>query len=418
MSRSLRVHQDYIKKVKLALKRNGFARQKDLAEELELSLTTVSNFLNGKPVDYVNFTEICRRLELEWKAIANLEDSEQQDRQDKQEQFTSEAYIERVPHEAQCYEAILKPGALVRIKAPQQMGKTTLLERVLHQAREQGYRTLTLSFALADSTVLTDLRQFSRWFCASVGQNLGLPNKLEEYWDDVFGCNTNTTAYFQEYLLPKTASPLVLALDEVDLVFEHPQIADDFCRLLRGWYDIARRGDRSSVLWKQLRLVVVHSTEVYRSLIFSSSPLGNVGLVIELPELTRDEVQELARRHGLEWGSIQVEKLMAMVGGHPYLVQLALDRIRRQDVTLEYLLQTAPTEAGIYSDPLRRQLGNLQEHPELAAAFKEVVKADSWVMIESNWVFKLYSMGLVKLQGNEVMPRCDLYRQYFRDRSK
>jgi hypothetical protein len=27
-------------------------------------------------------------------------------------------------------------------------------------------------------------------------------------------------------------------------------------------------------------------------------------------------------------------------------------------------------------------------------------------------------MGLVKLQGNEVMPRCDLYRQYFRVRLK
>jgi hypothetical protein len=50
------------------------------------------------------------------------------------------------------------------------------------------------------------------------------------------------------------------------------------------------------------------------------------------------------------------------------------------------------------------------------AAFREVVEAGSWVKIESDRVFKLHSMGLVKLFGNEVMPRCDLYRQYFRDR--
>ena len=76
-------------------------------------------------------------------------------------------------------------------------------------------------------------------------------------------------------------------------------------------------------------------------------------------------------------------------------------------------MQAAPTEAGPFSDHLRRHLGNLLKHPELAAALAEVVKANGWVTIPSTQVFKLQSMGLVKLQGNSVMPRCDLYHQYF-----
>lgn len=419
MARSLRVHKDYTKKVKSAVKLNGFARQTDLAEELNLSRATVSNFLNGRPVDYLNFIEICRKLGLDWQAIAQLDkDVEEQDSQQKQEHFTSDFYIERVPYEAQCYQEILKPGALIRIKAPEQMGKTTLLARVLSQARNQGYQALTISFELADSTVFTDLRQFSRWFCASVGQGLGLPNKLAEYWDDIFGCNSNTTDYFQTYLLASIDSPLVLALDNVDLVFEHSAIADDFCRLLRGWYDIARRGDRNSATWKKLRLVVVHSTEVYSSLDINHSPLGGIGLVVELSELTPKQVQDLAQRHGLHWSATQVEELMAMVGGHPYLVQLALDSIKHQNITLEQLLLSSPTEAGIYSDYLRRHLKTLQQYPDLAAAFCAIVTAKSAVQIASEKVFKLNSMGLVHLQGNEVTPRCDLYRQYFRDRLK
>jgi transcriptional regulator with XRE-family HTH domain len=410
--RSLKVQKDYIEKVKSAVKRNGYPRQKDLAEDLGFALATVSNFLNGKPVDNLNFKEICRKLALDWQAIAELET----DSDEPQPMLVSDFYVERVPQQAQCFQELMKPGALLRIKAPQQMGKTCLLERLLCQAREKDYQTLTLSFELADSTVLTDLRQFSRWFCASVGQKLTLPNKLDEYWDDIFGCNSNTTAYFQEHLLPAIASPLILALDKVDRVFEHPAIANDFCRLLRSWYDIARRGDRSSVIWKKLRLVAVHSTEVYSALDINHSPLGGIGLVVELPELRRDEVQDLAQRHGLDWSDTPVEQLMAMVGGHPYLVQLALERIKYQDITLEQLLQSAPTEAGIYSDYLHRHLGNLHQHPKLADAFKEVVKTDSWVTIESEQLFKLYSMGLVKLSGNEVMPRCNLYRQYFRDR--
>ncbi|OCQ91693.1 hypothetical protein BCD67_09315 [Oscillatoriales cyanobacterium USR001] len=74
MGRSIRVRQECIIKVKQALRRNGFARQKDLAEELKLSKNTVNSFLNGTAIDYVNFTEICQKLSIEWQDIADLSD--------------------------------------------------------------------------------------------------------------------------------------------------------------------------------------------------------------------------------------------------------------------------------------------------------------------------------------------------------
>ncbi|KST70388.1 hypothetical protein BC008_45175 [Mastigocoleus testarum BC008] len=45
--------------------------------------------------------------------------------------LNSAFYIERPPIEDDCYETILQSGALVRIKAPRQMGKTSLLSRIL-----------------------------------------------------------------------------------------------------------------------------------------------------------------------------------------------------------------------------------------------------------------------------------------------
>ncbi len=91
----------------------------------------------------------------------------------------------------------------------------------------------------------------------------------------------------------------------------------------------------------------------------------NVGLPIELPEFTADQVQDLAGRHGLSWNTSQIGRLMGMVGGHPYLVRLALYHIHRGDTTLEGLLREAATEAGLYGDHLRRHLWNLEQHPEL-----------------------------------------------------
>ncbi|HBK98034.1 MAG TPA: molecular chaperone Tir, partial [Microcoleaceae bacterium UBA10368] len=73
MPRSLRLRLKCIPAVKSSLLRNGFPSQKILAEDLGIAQSTVSHFLNGKPVDYVNFIEICRGLNQEWRDIADFE---------------------------------------------------------------------------------------------------------------------------------------------------------------------------------------------------------------------------------------------------------------------------------------------------------------------------------------------------------
>ena len=74
MSRSLKVDAQYIQTVKSSLKRNGLPSQRALAEELGMALSTISRFLNGKPVDYATFVEICDRLNLDWQTITNIAD--------------------------------------------------------------------------------------------------------------------------------------------------------------------------------------------------------------------------------------------------------------------------------------------------------------------------------------------------------
>ncbi|MBC7970879.1 MAG: AAA-like domain-containing protein [Verrucomicrobia bacterium] len=325
--------------------------------------------------------------------------------------LVSAFYIERSPVETRCYETIVKPGALIRIKAPRQMGKTSLMSRILYHGEQQNYVTLPLSFQLADRAVFADLDKFLRWFCASVGLGLQLPNKLKDYWDDIFGSKVNCKAYFEQYLLREMDSPLVLGLDEVDRVFEHRHIAEDFFGLLRAWHEEAK----NRAVWQKLRLVVVHSTEVYVPLDNNQSPF-NVGLPIELPEFNLEQVHDLATRHGLHWGESQSQQLMTLVGGHPYLVRVALYHIAKQDMTLEQLLRQAPTEAGPYSDHLRRHLWNLEQYPDIAAALAKTVATTEPVRLEASQAFKLHSMGLVHLNGNNVTLRYELYRQYFRDR--
>jgi hypothetical protein len=320
-------------------------------------------------------------------------------------------YVDRPPIESRSCETITQAGALIRIKAPRQMGKTSLLDRIVDRAAKEGYRTVRLNLLQAEGAVFSRLDKFLRWFCACVSHKLQLPAQLSNYWDEDRGSIVNCTTYFEVHLLEQIDAPLVLALDEVDRVFQSAEIAQGFFPMLRSWHEEAKTID----IWEKLRLVVVHSTEDYGPLDINQSPF-NVGLPVELTEFIPEQVKDLAQRHKLDWNDIQVQQLMAMVGGHPYLVRLALYNLACQDLMLDKLLQEAPTEAGIYEEHLRRHWGTLIENLELAAALKQVVTAIEPVRLETMQAYKLYSMGLIKRIGDRVIPRCQLYQQYFRER--
>ena len=127
------------------------------------------------------------------------------------------------------------------------------------------------------------------------------------------------------------------------------------------------------------------------------------------------QVQELAQRHRLSLSAEEIDRLMAMVSGHPYLVRVALYELGRDRIALPRLLQVAPTEEGPYDDHLRRHLLNLKA-AGLEGAIATVIASPQPIQIAAEDAFQLRSRGLVKFQGNTVVPLCNLYRLYFRDR--
>ncbi|MEG4348053.1 AAA-like domain-containing protein [Microcoleus sp. A003_D6] len=59
---------------------------------------------------------------------------------------------------------------------------------------------------------------------------------------------------------------MILVLQNVDRVFEQELFRMDFCRLLRSWSQLHAEANHFAELWKKLRLIVVHWTNVYASL--------------------------------------------------------------------------------------------------------------------------------------------------------
>ncbi|MBE9160589.1 AAA-like domain-containing protein [Nodosilinea sp. LEGE 06152] len=325
----------------------------------------------------------------------------------------SKFYIERPPLESQAKAELLKPGSLIRLKAPRQMGKTSLLLRLVAQGQANHMRCVTLSLHRADRQIFADLDLFLRWFCANVSYQLGLEPDLERRWHRDIGSKVSCTAYFEDYVLPQAETPLLIALDEVNELFQYPRISAEFLPLLRSWYEDAREME----VWGRVRWILSHATEVYVPLQLHQSPF-NVGLPLRLPSFTLAQVQDLAWCHQLPWavgsgGAQRLESLLQVVSCRPGLVRLALYALAQGGLSLEQLIEEAPTQSGIYSDHLRELLAALYPHPELQVAFRHVIESAEPVTLEPIAAYRLESLGLVTLSKNLATPSCELYRQYF-----
>ena len=327
----------------------------------------------------------------------------------------SALYIERPPIEALSYSEVRKPGSLIRIKAPRQMGKTSLMRRILTHAKGHNFRTATLSLHRADRQVFDNLNHFLRWFCANISRQLQVPPCLDDYWNPHIDNKLSATAYFEEYLLHKIATPLVIALDEVNQTFDYPEISGNFLSLIRSW----QQQGKELEIWQKVRWVIVQSTDIHTPQTVNRDPI-NIGLSINLPKFTYTQVQDLAKRHRLTWAAGQSGKealtpLLRMVGCNPGLIRLALYHLHQTPLSLDQLLQEAPTLMGIYGDHFREYLAALQPHPNLLAAIKQVVTTEHSVDLEPSIAHQLERIGLVALKGNQAIPSCKLYQLFLRE---
>ena len=326
-------------------------------------------------------------------------------------ELESPYYIERQESESNSYQVISQPGGLLRLKAPQKMGKTSLSIRIMEQARQQGSQAIYLNFQLADSQICQNLERLLKWFCASVGLKLRMPNQIANYWDEILGHKMSCHSYFQDYLLREIEQPLVLVLDKIDSIFAYEAIAEDFLALLRAWYEEAK----TIKAWKKLRLVLVYSTEVYLPLNINQSPF-NVGVSLELPEFLPEQVRELSCRYQLNLNSQEIEQTITMLGGHPYLIQIALHYLATEKITVENFWHLVTQKKSPYNKYLQQLLDNLQQHSELARALKTILeKNTNTTQLKYRDIFKLNSMGLIKLKKNQTQVSCELYRQFFKE---
>ncbi len=316
-------------------------------------------------------------------------------------------YIQRHA-DSQLWHQLSGEGTTTTIQAGRQTGKTSLLTHAINAYQGKEGRIIYLDFHLVDDASGATLTSFLRFLSEAIAEQLDLEwEVVDRYWQTARNPAQTFNRFLQQEMLQRFDQPVVLAIDEADLLLG-AEYQKHFFALLRAW-DSRRAFDAD---WRKLNLVMVISTHPYLLIDDVNLSPFNVGLTIRLKDFGLDQVADLNQRHGSPLKPNEISTLMALVGGHPYLVRQAYYTLASEGLSLPDLLRVASSPEGPFGKHLLFYLHSLRKNPTLAAAFQQLLWDQK--LPDESLLDRLAAVGLIEQEDNQWRPRCGLYGEFFK----
>jgi hypothetical protein len=324
---------------------------------------------------------------------------------------TSRFYIEREADDV-CWGYLSQGQAVTAyVQAPRQVGKSSLMRRIAYRAKQaHGIDTVFIDFEKFTEAQFEDEEEFLVEFCCMMGDALGVPEAIDEYWSSRRRSNiVKCSNYVSQHIIPTFDQPFILALDEVERLLDK-LLRNDFFGMLRTWHN-DRAWDKN---FARMTLLLSSSTEPHLFIDNLNQSPFNVTEPIALHDFTQAEVEELNRRHGEPLNQAQIGDLMELLGGHPFLTRLALYLLAIHRLEFEELLETVTSDTGPFADHLRRYWQHILDMPKVKQALTQICRHQ--MRPEDKLYYRLKGAGLVKTEDSQVVMRNQLYERYFKER--
>jgi DNA-binding SARP family transcriptional activator len=326
--------------------------------------------------------------------------------------LSSTYYIERAI-DKQFTAAVARQESIVLVKGGRHVGKTSLLARSLHRARQTGSRVVLTDCQKLTAAQMETSEGLFLTLARDIAEQLDLELSIDEFWHSSWGWNVNIERFLRREALKAESGPLVWALDEVDRLFGRPDSGDIF-RLFRSWYNA--RSLNPDGPWSRLTLAMAYATESYLFITDPNQSPFNVGAQLVLGDFTPEEVAELNRRYDSPLrNEAELARYMALVGGHPYLMQRGLHALALEGLDLEAFAAQASRDDGLFGDHLRRLWQSVQREDPLCANLHAILHTG--VCPSGEAFFRLQSAGvLIGDPDLKMRVRCGLYQTYLERR--
>ena len=321
------------------------------------------------------------------------------------------AYIRREADE-RIDEEPMDYGETFTIKAPGQMGKTSLLLRYLAHCQTFSKKTILVDFREFSDGVVADQSVFLTRLAEVLLKGLGSASSL-----------SNTIKHPDDFndfvggvILHDVDDPIVMAFDNVDRLINQGY-RDSFFYALRNWS--LKRTEESSrggtaKRWRRLSLILTVTTEPTLLVQSEGTSPFNVTEPLRLQAFAQSGVGRLNELYHAGLDDSMLNRLFDLLGGHPFLTQQAYYRlIGPRPMNFETLEAKAAAEDGPFAEHLRKLSKRLLRHKELASALKDLLGRNT--QPERTAYYLLESLGLVRFDGTgRIIPANRLYAEYFK----
>ena len=240
-----------------------------------------------------------------------------------------------------------EPGTTLVIKAPRQMGKSSLLIRHMKLGKEAGKKLAFIDLQGFAEPQLADYTRFLASFATTLLRRLGIPASDLPPLDS----GQDVTELIENRVFAEVDAPILLALDETDRLLGRDW-QTDFFAMLRIWHN-----NRWQEGWDHLDLALVIATEPYLLVASEHQSPFNVGEVVTLRPFDLAATEELNRRYGKPLRQSECLQLHELLSGHPYLTRVALQRlVTIRGISWLSFAEAADQDDGPFADHLKALL--------------------------------------------------------------
>ena len=328
-------------------------------------------------------------------------------------------YVRRPEEEAQALANLDAPGTPVVLWGPDGIGKGMLLGYLLERVRQAdgaGARIVEVDLSLLvpeprESATLDGLLENLAAYI--IDQTGGDGAWLDEMGKKRFPWPVKFSMLVERVL---KASPqrLVLAIRKADDVWGLPFQSAFY----RTWRSLCEKAHNEP--WSRLRLVLVLSSApglVFEGPDHQDSP-WNLAEDIEAKDFKPAQTAEMARLHRLDWTADAIERvLFPLVGGHPRLLHVLMQRARLSGTSLDDLVKDPESIEDLFADELREVARVLERDGRREDAVRRLLD-DEKSAIDEDILLRLRRGGIIDRVpgGGGHRIRYGLYKDYLRRR--
>lgn len=336
------------------------------------------------------------------------------------------------------YKAI-KRGEFSYILNPRQMGKSSLMVRMIHYLQHEGYICAAIDLGRIGSENMTP-QQWYKGIAAELGRRFGLRGRfdLKTWWDERGDLSPaqRLSQFIEDVLLVEAGvtegfppKPLLVFIDEVDSVLGLNFSVNDFFALIRSCYNLRALQPEYRRLTFALFGVATPADLMTN---IQTTPF-NIGHYIELEGFKEHEAQPLL--HGLAEKvnnpQTLLKEVLAWTNGQPFLTQKLCQLVRSNTSPippggearwLEGLVQTQIIDNWETQDEpehlktIRDRLLKSKRSPALVDLYRQVLQLGRVRVSNSPEKKELLLTGLVIEQQGFLQVNNPIYEAIFNRR--